>query len=486
LVAVITLGCPKNLVDGEVMAALLGRAGYILTSDVEQADAIVINTCAFIRPAREEAWERLEKAARLRREGRCRALIVAGCLAQGFAGEIRDKLPEADAVLGTGDVEAVTPALRDILGGRRPPAGTDQPGPPGYLPMGDVPRLVSTPPPYAYLKIAEGCSHSCAFCLIPSLRGPYRSRRPDDVVAEARSLERVGVREIVLVAQDTTAYGRDLGGGPQLAGLIRRLLGETGVAWLRLLYGYPATLPDDVVELLAEAAGGEGEGGDHGTPASAGRLCRYLDLPMQHASDRILRAMRRPETGDFLLHLVERLRAAVPGIALRSTFIVGFPGETEAEFRVLLDFLEAARLEHAGFFTYSPEAGTRAADMGDQVEEELKDERLARAAAVQRDLSLQWREGMVGRRFRVIVDGVGRPGRDGTRTVRARTEADAPEIDGRVLVRWGPDHGNRPHPRPGDFIKVTVTGARPYDLLAVIGNGSSDTVPAEGRPAFDQ
>jgi len=291
-------------------------------------------------------------------------------------------------------------------------------------------------------------------------------------VAEARQLDEGGVRELVLVAQDTTAYGRDLPAGPGgegrparagpghgsaahpgLVSLVRRILRETGVPWIRTLYGYPAALGDDFVELLAE------QNPEQGGP---GRLCRYLDLPMQHADDRILKAMRRPETGDFLLRKVEHLRRAVPGLTIRSTFIVGFPGETERSFECLLSFLQAARLDHAGFFPYFPEAGTPAADLPDQVPDEVKQERLARAAGLQRRIALERRRGLVGRRLRVMVDGLSRTRRGGRR-ILARTEGDAPEIDGRVFVALGA--GEEP-PRPGRFIEVDVVRAAPYDLYA--------------------
>ncbi len=455
-VAVVTLGCPKNLTDSEVMAGLLGREGFTVTDDLEAADGIVINTCAFIGPAREEAWGEIERAVALRRSGRCRALLVAGCLAQGFGPEIRMRAPEVDRLLGTGDVGRVSQAVASLLGGRIRPAagagGSSEFAAPGYVPTGDEPRLLGTPPHYAYLKIAEGCSHRCAFCLIPGLRGPYRSRPVGEVVREAGTLERAGVREIVLVAQDTTAYGRDLGGSPLLAKLAGRILEETGVGWLRVLYGYPSTLPGDYVALLAREAQGR-----TGVPDGAGRLCRYLDLPMQHASDRVLRAMRRPETGEMLLDLVGRLRREVPGITLRSTFIVGFPGETENDFLALLDFLRAARIEQAGFFAYSREEGTPAADLPDQVEDLVKEERLARVSQLQRSLCLAHRRSLVGSTLRVLVGDLRRGGR-----IWARTEGDAPEIDGRVSVRWT----GRSLPEPGTFVWVKVSGARAYDLLA--------------------
>lgn len=467
-VAMVTLGCPKNLTDSEVMAAVLGRSGYTLTDDLETAEAIVVNTCAFIGAARDEAWRVIGQAARLRKEGPCRALVVAGCLPQGFAGEIRRRAPEVDRLLGTGDVERVAETVTACLGAPATPSAGPEFGPPGYLPSPGVPRLVSTPSHWAYLKVAEGCNHRCAFCLIPSLRGPYRSRPPDEVITEARDLDRQGVRELVLVAQDTTAYGRDLGGRPLLAGLVESILRETGVAWVRTLYGYPSTLPEDFVALMAAEAGDP--------PLGRARLCRYLDLPMQHASDPILRAMRRPETGDYLLRLVERLRREVPGLTLRSTFIIGLPGETEKDFQVLLDFLLAARLEHAGFFGYSREQRTAAARLPGQVPAEEIESRLARIAQTQRAIVARRQRELTGSRLRVLVDGIRIARRRGVEqpVLECRSEADAPEIDGRVLVsepafagRTAATGRPAPHrPAPGDFIEVEVTGFRAYDLLA--------------------
>ncbi len=479
-VAVVTLGCPKNLVDSEVMAALLGQAGLVLSGNPEASDGIVINTCAFMAAARDEAWAEIEKAVARKREGRCRALVVAGCLAQGFGEEILRRYPEVDRLLGTGEVDQVVAAVAAALE-QGPDAGPGVRGglpaaPPGYLPGRDQARLLATPAHYAYLKIAEGCNHRCAFCLIPALRGGYRSRPPDEVVREARTLVKLGVRELVLVAQDTTIYGRDIAGRSLLADLVRRVLDATSVPWLRVLYGYPRTLTGDFVELLEKEGGGPNQ---EDWPSGAGRLCRYLDLPMQHASDPILRAMSRPETGDYLLGLVQRLRARVPGITLRSTFIVGFPGESERDFQVLLDFLTEARFEHAGFFAYSREAGTPAAELPGQVPEPVKRERLARAAAHQREICLGWRKSLVGRSLRVLVDRVGSRARDGSRRLYARSEADAPEIDGQVAVTWPPGGPGAAAtaqgalPKPGDFVHVRVTGAAPYDLFAEPASGRS-------------
>lgn len=486
--AVVTLGCPKNLVDSEVMAALLGSCGHVLTDDPKEADVVVINTCAFIGPAREEAWAEIGEAAELRRSGRCRALVVAGCLAQGFGDEVSRRFPEVDALVGTGEVDKIIEAVERVTTSG-PAQGDVIPGPgiahgksggraadapraiPGYVPVGPAPRLLGTPLHYAYLKIAEGCDHRCAFCLIPSLRGPYRSRPLKDLIAEAQGLEGLGVRELVLVAQDTTAYGHDLEGRPMLADLVRGLLRETGLPWLRVLYGHPAGLTEEFVDLL----------GEHGSdlPDGTGRLCRYLDLPMQHASDRILKNMRRPETRESLTALVADLRRRVPGLTLRSSFIVGLPGETDKDFNELMGFIREVKLERAGFFTYSREATTGAAAMPGQVDEGVKEERLTRVLELQRRISLERGRMLVGSTLRVLLDevergwGGGSSGRvrarcGGARLV-ARGERDAPEIDGRVLVRDLREiAGARPfaEARRGQFMKVKVVGAKAYDLLA--------------------
>lgn len=457
-----TLGCPKNLVDSEVMAGLIGRRGCDLTSDLDDADGILVNTCAFIGPAREEAWANLAEAARRRREGPCRALVVAGCLPQGFPAEVRARFPDVDRLLGTGQVELAAEVMAGLLAAPRtaegdaenPPAhGGDRPddfGPPGYLPRGASARLVSTPSHYAYLKVAEGCSHRCAFCLIPRLRGPYRSRPPGEVVAEARALEAMGVRELVLVAQDTTAYGRDLGTG--LGPLVRQLLAETGLDWIRVLYGYPSTLPADFIDLMAAEA----------TSSDYPRLCRYLDLPMQHASDRVLGAMHRPETRAALTATIAELRRRVPGIVLRSSFILGFPGETEADVQELLDFLSQTELDHAGFFAFSRESGTAADGLPDQVPEAVREERVEEAALVQREIARRRRRRWVGRRVRILVDAVTtRGGR--ALSVIGRTEGDAPEIDGRVVVAW---LAGLRAPSRGDFVAVEITRSTAHDLGA--------------------
>lgn len=451
-VCVVTLGCPKNLVDSEVMAAQLGRSGLTLVGSPRRADAIVINTCAFIKAARDEAFREIERAARLRRRGPCRVLVVAGCLAEGFPDEVRQRFPEVDLLLGTGEVGEVAAEVGRLLAAdpARRAAPRARHGP-GYLPTGVAPRLLGTPAHYAYLKIAEGCLHGCAYCLIPRLRGPYRSRPLEDLVEETRGLETSGVREVVLVAQDTTAWGRDLPGRPDLTVLLRRILVETDLPWLRVLYGYPSTLPSGLVDLLAE--GGAAGGGR--------RLCRYLDLPMQHASDRILRSMRRPETGQALLDLVERLRSCVPDVTIRSTFIIGFPGENDQDFQDLLAFLEAARLDRVGFFAYSPEPGTPAAALDGQVPESLKRERLELAQEVQLRVAAERRRRLIGSYQRIIVDRVSTR-RQGVEVV-GRGEGDAPEIDGQTVVTW--PAVDRP-PAAGEFVDVLITGADAYSFRA--------------------
>lgn len=428
----VSLGCDKNRVDTEVMLGLLTGAGYGIAPHPEEADVILVNTCGFIAAAQEEAVQTILEMARYRNDDR--PLVVAGCLAQRYPKELRRAIPEIDALVGTGNVGQIVEIVRRAAAGER---GLVSVGSPGFLAPEDSPRVVTTRPHTAYLKIAEGCSNACAYCVIPRLRGPFRSRPPGAVLAEAAALARGGVRELILVAQDTTRYGSDLDPGHDLAWLLRRLAGLEGLQWLRLLYCYPTGITPALVETLATER----------------KVCRYLDIPMQHASDAVLARMGRATRQRDLERLVETLRRDVPGITLRSTFMVGFPGETEADFEELLDYLEAARLERAGFFAYSREEGTRAGAMADQVPEEVKRERLARVQEVQRKIMRMAAAGRVGATLPVLTDARQGPFH------RGRTEGDAPGIDARVYF------GGEPWAEPGEFVRVRVTRAAGTDLV---------------------
>ncbi|WP_426405450.1 30S ribosomal protein S12 methylthiotransferase RimO [Desulforudis sp. 1190] len=432
----VSLGCDKNRVDTETMLGLLVQEGYLLTPVKQEADVCLINTCGFIASAKEEAVSVILDAARLKDDGRCTVLVVAGCLAQRYPDELMAEIPEIDVLVGTGQVGEIAAAVKRALKGERHMAV----GPPGYLAPRRAPRLLTTVEHTAYLKIAEGCSNCCSYCVIPRLRGRYRSKDPDAVFEEALSLVAGGVRELILVAQDTTRYGTDLNDGSTLAGLLARLAGIEAVKWLRVLYCYPTGITPELIETVAREP----------------KVCRYLDIPMQHASDAVLRAMGRPTSRKDLVDLVARLRGSISGITLRSTFMVGFPGETEDDFLALLDFLREVRLDRAGFFAYSAEEGTAAAGLPRQVPEEVKMERLKRAFALQTGIMREHNREKVGCELTVLVEGRRGPFHWG------RSEGDAPGADGRVFfggARWA---------EPGEFVNVRVEKSLGYDLVGRI------------------
>lgn len=432
-IAVVSLGCPKNQVDAEVMLGLLQQGGHELTAHLDEADVIVVNTCGFIADAKRESIEALRDAVRRKRQGKARAVIATGCWVQRDAEALREAIPEVDGLVGVGAQTAILQAVTETLAGRFFRAvGV----PRALLPEG-LPRILSTPPWTAYIKIADGCDRRCAFCTIPRIRGPMASRPIEQIVAEAKWLSQKGVREIVLVSQDTTAYGRDLYGESRLVDLLRALCAVEGIEWIRPLYYFPTGVTEALIELTA----------------SEPKICRYMDIPLQHASRSILHAMHRPGDGEQYLALIERIRAVCPDMALRSTFIVGYPGETEADFRLLLDFVKAARLDRVGVFLFSPEEGTLAANLPRQVRDSVARNRYARLMRAQQRISLERHQEMVGRRLRVLVERVGEKG------VVGRSYRDAPEIDGVVFVAGT-------SAKPGQFVEATVIEARPYDLVA--------------------
>ena len=436
-VGLISLGCPKNLVDSEVMAGYLVEKGFDFTGDPEEAEVIIVNTCSFIGPAIEEAKQSLREMIQLKEEGNCLALICAGCLPQREGEALVAEFPEVDAFLGVDQIPQVAEIAAQLLGVQE---GIELPrtiGKATYLYDDTAPRLLTTPPWTAYVKVAEGCLHRCSFCTIPAIRGDFRSRQIDSVVREVEDLVNTGVGEIVLTAQDTTAYGRDI--GTSLAALLRELDKIEELHWLRLMYGYPGEITDELLEIMR----------------SSSKICNYLDIPLQHAHPRILREMHRPGSAEEYLALIAKLRAAMPEIALRSAFIVGFPGETEAEFQTLLDFLGQAQLDRVGAFVYCREPGTKAAELDGQVPEEVAQERFHRLMALQQQISLQRNQLCIGKKLEVVIEGEADEGLIG------RTFRDAPEIDGEVVLELPPQ---RFMPGDGDFVMAEITGASEYDL----------------------
>jgi ribosomal protein S12 methylthiotransferase len=445
-VGFVSLGCPKNLLDSEVMLGHLGRAGYQMVERPEEAEVLVVNTCGFIDAAKRESINTILEMAGHKKTGNCRRLVVTGCLAQRYASEIAEEIPEVDVVFGLDQLDTIVDACE---GERRRVEDLHADGSAAYLYDHLAPRVLTTPSHYAYVKIAEGCDYPCTFCIIPKIRGSFRSRAPESILREAESLAARGVKELVLVAQDTTRYGADLGLRRGLASLLRQLAGVDGIEWVRFLYAYPTTVDDAVLEAMAEESA----------------LCRYVDMPLQHASDRILKAMKRPGTGASNRALLSRIRDAVESVALRSSFIVGFPGETEDDFRALLDFCAEVELDHLGVFTYSNEEDTEAFVAKETVSKAEKARRRDRLMRQQSAISLRKNRSRVGDRLRVLVEG---PSEETELLLQGRAAHQAPGIDGVVLINEGTA-------APGSFATVEITEAHPYDLVGRI-------VEAEGAP----
>ncbi len=436
-VGMIGLGCAKNLVDAEVMLGHLVQQGAEITNELERADVVVVNTCAFIDAAKQESIEAILEAAELKRQGKLRRLVVAGCMSQRYGQELAAELPEVDAFLGLDELERIGEAVSGALGRDRLPP----PGEARKLYDHTAPRVLASGRVYAYLKVAEGCDNPCSFCQIPAIRGPFRSRRPESLVAEARHLEEAGVSELVLVAQDTTRYGEDLGlGGDGLRCLLEELLATTSFPWIRFLYAYPATLDPGIFALL------------RGEP----RLVPYLDLPLQHSSRSVLKAMRRGGDARSYRELIARARAEVPGIAIRSTFIVGFPGEGEAEFEELVGFLEEVRLDHVGVFAYSCQASTPAAELGDPIPQRTKEQRRRRLMRLQERIAREHLRKLKGQRTVVLVEGASP---ESELLLQGRLATQAPEVDGRVLIASGTA-------RPGDLVEVRVRTTYAFEVVA--------------------
>lgn len=432
-IGLVSLGCPKNLVDSEIMLGLIKDSGFLITNREQEADVLIINTCSFIDQAKEESINTILELARHKVDGNCRSIIVAGCLAQRYPQELLREMPEIDGLVGTGSIAEIAGVINRTLAGER----VALVGLPGYLHHAEQTRIQATPPYTAYLKIAEGCDNRCSYCVIPDIRGPYRSREMEDILDEAAGLAGRGVKELVVTAQDTTLYGKDLYSRLALPDLLAGMERIEGLLWLRILYAYPTYLTDKMIETMAKSS----------------KICSYLDLPLQHASDTVLRRMHRRGSRDDYLKLVEKLRQSIPGITLRTSFIVGFPGETEAEFQELLDFMSQVKFDRAGVFVYSCEEDTAAARMTEQVPEDIKNERRERAMELQQGISLDNNCGKVGKTLTVLVEGAG----DGD-LYEGRTESDAPGIDGKVFFKA------KRNVNCGDFVRVLIKDASWYDL----------------------
>jgi ribosomal protein S12 methylthiotransferase len=427
-----TLGCPKNQVDSELMLGMLTEAGFPLAERAEDAECVIVNTCAFIDRAREESVQTILELAKLKETGRCRALIVTGCLTQRYGGAIMREMPEVDAILGTSGLERVVDLVRQASS--RHDWATS--APPGYLYDASAPRLLIQKTPYAYVKIAEGCDMGCTFCAIPQFRGRHRSRPLADIVKEVEGLAARGVQEAILVSQDTLAYGRDLPGNGDIGGLLQAL-GETRMPWVRPMYLHPAHVNDRLIARWARA-----------------RIVPYLDLPVQHGDDAILRSMRRAVTADRMKEIVRAFRDAIPGLTVRTTVLVGFPGESEAAFERLLEFLDDVRFDRLGVFTYSPEEGTPSPAFPDQVPAEVAAERAAIVQESQDRLAWERSHTLVGTVTDVLVDG---PSEDPAFAFEGRTAGQAPEIDGVVYLRGRFE--------PGRFARARVVEVEGYELV---------------------
>ena len=439
---IISLGCARNLVDSEVMAGVLHQNDYELVPEPETADIVLINTCGFIAAAKEESIDTILDVARLKEEGKVKKLIVAGCLSQRYPNELAKELPEVDFFIGTGEV----PRIAEILKEHEAQARRQYVGLPSYLYDHSTPRIRSTPSYTAFVKVSEGCDHKCAFCIIPQMRGPHRSRSIDSIFNEACKLTEEGVKEINLIAQDLTAYGRDRKDGTTLEGLLSELANVPQLHWLRLLYAYPNFLDDTLLEVIRDSE----------------KICKYVDIPFQHISRSILRRMRRGKSGSSVREALEKLRQFIPGLTLRTSLIVGFPGETDADFSELLDFVEEAQFERLGVFKYSPEEGTAAARMGAEVPEQVKERRWQEVMDMQSLISRKKNEALIGTIQRVMIDGVAL----NSERVTGRTQDHAPEVDGVVFVESDHSRPKRVPVRPGDMIDVKITGALDYDLIS--------------------
>lgn len=438
-VSLVSLGCPKNLVDAEVMLGCLARQGYQVTTDETEADIIIVNTCSFIKEAKQESVDTILDLADRKHDARCQLLIVTGCLPQRYQEELAKELPEVDIFVGTGDY----PRIAEIIAEKR--TTSDQlcyTGDPNFVYNEDLPRLQSSPHYTAYLKIAEGCSNNCSYCVIPSLRGAMRSRPLSSLMAEAKTLVENGVKELNLIAQDVTAYGKDLAEGATLEVLVRELALLPGLKWIRLLYAYPDGVTDSLISLIRDEP----------------KVCKYLDLPIQHISDPILKNMKRRSDEAQIRTLIQKLRSEIPDIALRTSLIVGFPGETNDDFKSLLQFVEETRFDRLGVFCYSKEEGTPAAEMADQVSERVKRERHKKLMRTQARVSFKHNRTLVDSEEEVLVEGYSE---ETELLLKGRSSRQAPDVDGQVYITAG-------NANVGDIVRLKITDSSDYDLIGEI------------------
>lgn len=444
-VGFVSLGCPKNQLDTEVMLHEVSDAGYIITPDETEADVVIINTCGFIESAKRESIDNILDIAWLKKHRKLKAIIVTGCLAERYRNSIFEELPEVDAILGVGSIHNITEAIKAVTE-KKDGAHTEK-----YSSFEDKEkvglggdRILTTPEYAAYIKIAEGCDNRCAYCAIPYIRGRFRSREEDDIIAEAKQLEALGVKELTVIAQDITRYGLDLYGKYTLAHLLHRITDETTIPWIRLLYCYPDKITD---ELIAEIRDND-------------RILKYIDIPIQHISDHMLTAMNRHGDSKMIKNVIAKLRREIPGIVIRTTFIVGFPGETEEDFEELCEFVKETKFERAGVFTYSREEDTPAYDFPDQIDEQVKQDRMDILMREQLEINSEWNSRMIGKTVTVLCEGYDTV----SESHFGRSANDAPEIDGKVYFR-----SNR-RIAPGSFVKIKIDEVLDYDLVGTVVN----------------
>lgn len=432
-VALVSLGCSKNLVDSEVMLNILSKNEYKLTQDTSKADIIIVNTCGFIESAKQESINNIIELGAYKEQGNCKVLIASGCLAERYKEDLIKEMPELDAVIGTGDYKNILEVIESALQGSKVVKFGNQEA----VDIHELPRVISTTAASAYLKIAEGCDNRCTYCIIPTLRGRYRSRKFEDIVKEAKLLAQQGIKELNIIAQDTTRYGKDIYGEYKIAELLEEISKIEEIQWIRLLYSYPDEFDDKLINIIA----------------TNDKICKYLDIPIQHASNKILKRMGRRTTQEEIAMLISKLRSNIPSVALRTSLIVGFPGETEEDFKELVDFVKKIKFDRLGVFTYSREEDTPAYQMEEQVDDEVKLKRQERIMLLQSDISMDNNQRMVGKVLKVLIEG------KLNKKFVARSYKDAPEIDGNVFFSSKVKHN------PGDFTFVKINEASEYDLI---------------------